>query len=125
MTRPRPAQSSMFTGSAADLPLFSGTPVPVAETAYRPVSAEDLQVTLFDLRPTIAPAYKTRTQYNAKVRRSLIGSGKTPIKATYDDDGNCMVCGEAGRCPGWHTASELAPETNTELRQLIDDEEGE
>ena len=27
-------------------------------------------------------------------------------KAIFNDAGNCIFCGEAGRCPGWHTVDE-------------------
>lgn len=31
--------------------------------------------------------------------------------AVYDEGGNCRVCGEAGRCPGWHKV----PADNVEI----------
>ena len=34
----------------------------------------------------------------------LMGEGITLAK--YDDGGNCILCGEAGRCPGVHATSE-------------------
>ena len=41
-----------------------------------------------------------------KARRECKENGTTNI-AQYDVAGNCTVCGEAGRCPGWHTGEEL------------------
>lgn len=37
-------------------------------------------------------------------RRAILGAGLIPVRATYDDGGNCTVCGEAGRCVGYHAA---------------------
>jgi hypothetical protein len=34
--------------------------------------------------------------------------GMVPVMARYDDAGNCRICGEAGRCPGWHTPEEVS-----------------
>jgi hypothetical protein len=48
----------------------------------------------------------TRSQCYAKVKRELIKAGKYPVKAISDYAGNCLICGEAGRCPGWHTITE-------------------
>ena len=48
----------------------------------------------------------TQKQYYAKTKREILRSGETPVKAIWDEAGNCMVCGEAGRCPGWHTIEE-------------------
>ena len=45
----------------------------------------------------------TEAQYKSKVKRQLIAQGFSPLKAIYDAGGNCTTCGEAGRCPGWHT----------------------
>ena len=51
----------------------------------------------------------TEAQYKARVRRELIRAGKKPVKAVYDEAGNCTTCGEAGRCPGWHAEGEHRP----------------
>lgn len=48
----------------------------------------------------------TRSKYFAKVKKQLLREGIIPIKAVYDAGGNCMYCGEAGRCPGWHRPEE-------------------
>ncbi len=49
---------------------------------------------------------RTRQQFAEAVRKLLVKSGERAIKANYDSAGNCFTCGEAGRCPGYHTESE-------------------
>lgn len=49
----------------------------------------------------------TQKQYYAKNKRTIIKLGHIPIKAQFDKEGNCLFCGEAGRCSGWHTRDEL------------------
>jgi transcription elongation factor Elf1 len=49
----------------------------------------------------------TQKQYYAKVKREINRAGLKPIKAQWDEAGNCVYCGEAGRCPGWHAQNEL------------------
>ncbi len=53
--------------------------------------------------------WRTRGRWTAYYRRGLIAYGKTPMKAKYDEAGNCTTCGEGGRCPGWHYAGEVTP----------------
>lgn len=55
------------------------------------------------------PSFSSRKAFTAHVRRQIIKAGFTPVKATEDDAGNCTICGESGRCPGWHTTSEIKP----------------
>lgn len=50
---------------------------------------------------------RTRAQFVAQLRRALRAARVPYGNATYDDAGNCRVCGEAGRCPGAHTLDEL------------------
>jgi len=50
--------------------------------------------------------YKTQDEYKRAQRDRIRKSGETPIKAFYDEGGNCKICGECGRCPGWHTPEE-------------------
>ena len=52
------------------------------------------------------PFRSYRARANA-VRRVLRGLSYETIDATFDDAGNCTVCGEAGRCPGVHTLDEV------------------
>lgn len=49
----------------------------------------------------------TRQQYFARNRREILKRGLVPVKARWDENGDCLICGEAGRCPGWHTQEEL------------------
>jgi hypothetical protein len=48
----------------------------------------------------------TRSQFFTKQKGILLKSGKIPVKAIYDKAGNCIICGECGRCPGWHTVED-------------------
>ena len=45
----------------------------------------------------------TRDVLSARLRR--LGIPHSP--AQYDEDGNCLTCGECGRCPGVHTFEEI------------------
>ena len=47
---------------------------------------------------------RTRKAYTAYVRRLLTRNGFPVVSARPDTDGNCTLCGEAGRCPGVHIA---------------------
>ncbi len=49
--------------------------------------------------------------YSMAVRELLLRFGQTPIRSNFDSAGNCEICGECGRCPGWHTQAE-------QLRQM-------
>jgi hypothetical protein len=50
---------------------------------------------------------RSRGEYTRRVHRAIREAGHKPVRAEYDAAGNCIYCGEAGRCPGWHTAVEL------------------
>lgn len=65
-------------------------------------------MTAADIMTAAVFPYKLRTaaQYRAHVRKTIIRAGYTPVAATYDQAGNCLTCGECGRCPGWHTTEE-------------------
>jgi radical SAM superfamily enzyme len=45
---------------------------------------------------------RLRGIFERKVKRAIIARGQKPIRAVRDAAGNCIFCGEAGRCPGWH-----------------------
>jgi hypothetical protein len=49
---------------------------------------------------------RTRKNYSAYFRSCLVAAGRVPIMASYDAAGNCTLCGEAGRCSGWHWKGE-------------------
>ena len=50
--------------------------------------------------------WPSRKAHAAAVRRALSVAGLRPRKVTYDAGGNCLTCGEAGRCPGYHATAE-------------------
>lgn len=53
--------------------------------------------------------YASRAGFRQAVRRWIIRkTGCEPIDAATDEAGNCLICGEAGRCCGLHTFDELA-----------------
>lgn len=114
------------------LPLFAGLPITVQDQAPAaerpdpsgPVSTWDWagrldepgtwykqdqrQATEIDalwLRSS-QPADRTHAAYAKFYRRQLIARGFDPFPATYDAGGNCYLCGEGGRCPGWHYSQE-------------------
>lgn len=52
--------------------------------------------------------FESRKAFERAVKRHVYRkTGEEPRKAIYDDAGNCIVCGECGRCPGWHTLQEF------------------
>ncbi len=51
---------------------------------------------------------KTFAEFTTNTKRDIIAKGLTPRPAVTDIHGNCVYCGEAGRCPGWHTPTEVA-----------------
>lgn len=48
---------------------------------------------------------ETREQFATLFRTFLIVRGWTYYTARIGADGNCLTCGEAGRCPGSHVLS--------------------
>jgi hypothetical protein len=55
---------------------------------------------------SITAEYKSRAQYEKAQRNAILKSGSVAYKAIYNKSGDCLICGEAGRCPGWHTSKE-------------------
>lgn len=47
-------------------------------------------------------AVRTRSSYVKAAHKALTRKGYEATPAAYDPGGNCLECGEAGRCPGWH-----------------------
>jgi hypothetical protein len=45
-------------------------------------------------------------------------NGHEAIPAKYDDGGNCLYCGESGRCPGYHTRQEVVDYDNFNCEYL-------
>jgi len=53
--------------------------------------------------------FASRALYERAVMRHVVRRvGEMPLRATYDAAGNCLTCGEAGRCPGWHLPEEIS-----------------
>ena len=61
------------------------------------------------------PLYPTRAAWHQATRRQILRRHKIPIPAHYDPAGNCRICGEAGRCPGWHYHGEPGAVLKIEL----------
>jgi hypothetical protein len=55
----------------------------------------------------IRPLFKSRAAFEEAKRAEIVANGIKPVRATYDTAGNCTICGEAGRCPGWHASKEV------------------
>ena len=54
------------------------------------------------------PASKrTRLAYQKWAKSLIIKNGLMAISAPVSDGGTCQVCGEDGRCPGWHTPDDI------------------
>ena len=51
--------------------------------------------------------YPSREAYAKAIRQALEDIHATPIRAEYDYAGNCIYCGEAGRCPGYHAVKSI------------------
>ena len=53
--------------------------------------------------------YKSRRAYETAVRKKIeTFTGSAAVKAWRNKGGTCQVCGENGRCSGWHTWQDLA-----------------
>jgi hypothetical protein len=50
--------------------------------------------------------FPSRRAHNAATRAEFRRAGIVPVRAEYDTGGNCLVCGESGRCSGWHGSYE-------------------
>jgi hypothetical protein len=62
--------------------------------------------------------FPSQEAYIARNYHALKRKGYAPIKASYDDGGNCLICGEAGRCPGWHIPEEASLSDEFTTRQM-------
>jgi heterodisulfide reductase subunit C len=52
-------------------------------------------------------SYKSVTGYYAATRAEIKRKGMQPIRALNDRSGNCIFCGECGRCPGYHALEDI------------------
>ena len=53
--------------------------------------------------------YPSRASYTTATKRAYDRLKIATVQATYDDGGNCQLCGECGRCPGWHVNPHITP----------------
>lgn len=53
-----------------------------------------------------APQFPSTAAFYAHNRAEIRRRSLVPVAARWDGAGNCVICGEAGRCPGWHTPAE-------------------
>jgi hypothetical protein len=51
--------------------------------------------------------FSSKREFARFVRNTIVQAGEIPEQAKYDDKGNCLYCGESGRCPQYHTRSEI------------------
>lgn len=49
---------------------------------------------------------RTFDEYSVEFKKQLLAGGYIATNAQYDEAGNCLLCGESGRCFGWHIADE-------------------
>lgn len=64
--------------------------------------------------------FPTCAAFYERNKRAIIAATGQAVPAEFDGAGNCVICGEAGRCPGWHTVDEAdqmraSPETQISL----------
>ena len=68
-----------------------------------PAKGKDL-----DRRLHLCAIFRNRQKRIAHaIRQALEDIHATPIRAEYDAAGNCIYCGEAGRCPGYHAVKSI------------------
>lgn len=51
--------------------------------------------------------YASRAAYTKAARRVLKAWGYQVAQARHDNAGDCLTCGECGRCPGVHIVGRL------------------
>ncbi len=45
---------------------------------------------------------RTRARWTGFYYLAIKANNRVPILATTTPGGTCLICGEDGRCPGWH-----------------------
>ena len=71
-------------------------------------TADDIKHELKDVRyRTGKGAWDSAEDMTRDVSAELRRRGIPHSPAQYDAGGNCLTCGEAGRCPGVHTFEEI------------------
>lgn len=64
--------------------------------------------------------FPTEESFRRAVRMELRNcTGVDPVRAVYDGAGNCVICGEAGRCPGWHHPDEARVRRNPDEMEFL------
>lgn len=53
-----------------------------------------------------ARTFPTCAAFYARNRSAIMEATGSAVRAELDTRGNCIFCGESGRCPGWHTVDE-------------------
>ena len=53
-----------------------------------------------------ARTFPSCAAFYARNRQAIMAASGSAVRAECDEAGNCIICGEAGRCPGWHTVDE-------------------
>jgi hypothetical protein len=53
------------------------------------------------------PSRAAFVRYNERAIAALHLPGVASIKSMEDSAGNCLICGEAGRCPGVHAVRKV------------------
>lgn len=61
------------------------------------------------LRRYPAPRCQTAADYKRGVSESFRRARAVAVNAAFivDNGGDCLVCGNASPCPGWHTTDEV------------------
>lgn len=62
-------------------------------------------IDIIDKLPQRKP-FASRAAFLTRNRKALERAGYVAYRSVRDDSGDCYTCGEAGRCPGWHTGEE-------------------
>lgn len=65
------------------------------------LEALEIAVSLNGGRP-----FPSRLAAEDAVKRLIVAANMRPVPGRRDRAGNCVICGESGRCPGWHTIEE-------------------
>lgn len=62
-------------------------------------------IEIISMEPYRGP-FSSKWAYFRRNRKILERAGFIATKARFDEAGNCLICGEAGECPGWHIKGE-------------------
>ena len=83
-------------------------------------TADDIKHELKDVRyATGKGAWDSAEDMTRDVSAELRRRGIPHSPAQYDAGGNCLTCGEGGRCPGVHTFEEIQEAAREKARVII------